>query len=147
MKILAAVMALFAVIYFLPAFTSRTDELATGSKPAVYKSAVKVKRYLSTDDRVMFDTALGILDKIKSEEGPDAFVAAVGGKTTDEVIALAKQEVTVKIAAGHPDFKKYTSWENMVEVLTEGEAKKPGRGAEASEAQPLRNATREGRPE
>jgi hypothetical protein len=145
MKILAAVMALFAVIYFLPAFTSRTDELGSGSRTAVYKSAVKVKRYLSTDDRVLFDTALGILDKIKSQEGPDAFVAAVGGKTTDEVIEMAKHEVTVKIASGDPDFKKYTSWENMVEALTDGEAKKPK--GEAREAQPLRNSTREGRPE
>ncbi len=146
MKILAAVMALFAVIYFLPAFMSRTDEISGGNRIAVYKSAVKVKRYLPTDERVLFDTALGILDKIKSEEGPDAFVAAVDGKSPEEVIEIAKHEVNVKIATGHPDFKKYTSWENMVQVLTDGEGKKSAK-TEGEPAQPLRNSSRTGRPD
>jgi hypothetical protein len=142
MKILAAVMALLAVIYFLPAFMQRTDSINGASRVAAYKSAIKVKRYLSTDQRVLFDTAFGILDKIKSAEGPDAFVEAVGGKSPDEIIEIAKHEVGVKIAAGDPEFKKYGSWENMVKMLTEGE-KKPG----AAESQPLRNSVRTGRSE
>lgn len=142
MKFLAAAMALFAVIYFMPAFMQRTDSINGASRVAAYKSAIKVKRYLSTDDRVMFDTAFGILDKIKSAEGPDAFVQAVGGKSPDEIIELAKQEVAVKIAAGDPDFKKYGSWEGMVKALTEGDKK-----AAADAHQPLRASVRTGRSE
>lgn len=147
MKILAAVMALFAVIYFLPAFTSRTDEVSGKNRVALYKSAVKVKRYMPTDERVLFDTSMGIIDKIKTQEaGPDAFVAAVDGKTPEEVIALAKQEVTVKIAAGDPEFKKYTSWEDMVAKLTDDGHRKTVKPSEPEEV-PLRNYSREGRPE
>lgn len=142
MKILAAVMALLAVIYFLPAFMQRTDSINGASRVAAYKSAIKVKRYLSTDERVLFDTAFGILDKIKSAEGPDAFVEAVGGKSPDEIIELAKYEVGVKIAAGDPEFKKYGSWENMVRTLTEGERK-----SGLAESHPLRNSVRTGRSE
>jgi len=139
MKIVAAVMALFALIYFMPAFMQRTDSINGSSRVAAYKSAIKVKRYLSTDDRVLFDTAFGILDKIKSREGPDAFVASVDGKSPEEIIDLAKQEVNAKIAAGDPDFAKYGSWENLVTVLTEGENKK------TIAAAPLRNSVRAGR--
>jgi hypothetical protein len=145
MKIIAAIMALLAFIYFLPAFMQRTDEINGASRKAAYTSAVKIKRYLSTNDRVLFDTAFGILDKIKSEEGPDAFITAVDGKSSDEIVEMAKHEVNLKIATGHPDFKKYSSWEDFVQKLMEGE-KKPGKGSGAEPA-PLRNSQRTGRPD
>lgn len=147
MKILAAVMALLAVIYFLPAFMQRTSTISGASRIAVYKSAIKVKRTLPTDERVLFDTAFGILDKIKSEEGPDAFVAAVDGKKYDEIIEMAKHEVNVKIATGHPDFKKYSSWDDMVKTLTEGETQRPSKSSNSDAAPPLRNSVRTGRPD
>jgi len=147
MKILAAVMALFAVIYFLPAFTTRSYELSGGNRVALYKSAVKVKRSLPTDTRVLFDTSLGILDKIKSQEGPDAFVNAVSGKDPNEVIELAKEAVNARIAAGDPEFKKYASWDDMVQKLTEGEHKRVNRAADDNSEPPLRDSTRTGRPE
>lgn len=144
MKILAAVMAILAVIYFLPAFMHRTDSINGHSRETAYRSAIQVKRYLSTNDRVVFDTAFGILDKIKSEEGPKAFIEAVDGKTPNEVIEMARHEVGVKIATGHPDFKQYTSWENMVDKLI-GDSDKSFKAGE--NAQPLRNSSRESRPE
>ncbi|MGK0658030.1 hypothetical protein ACSHWI_16205, partial [Methylococcus sp. S2T] len=72
---------------------SRTTEINGVSKAAAYQSAMKVKRYLSTTDRVIFDTAFGLLDKIKSQEGPDAFAQAVDGMTPEEVIELARTEI------------------------------------------------------
>lgn len=145
MKILAAVMALFAVIYFLPAFTMRTHEINGASQKAAFNSARDIKRTLSTNDRVLFDTAFGILFKIKNQEGEKAFLEAVDNKGVDEIIEMAKHEVNIKIASGDPEFKKYTSWDNMVTVLTEGE-KKPHKEGEADQ-QPLRNSSRTGRPD
>jgi len=144
MKILAGVMAVLAIIYFLPAFMHRTDSINGHSRETAYRSAIQVKRYLSTDNRVVFDTAFGILDKIKSEEEPAAFTDAVDGKKPDEIIELARHEVGVKIAAGHPAFKQYTSWEDMIDKLT-GDSVKGGKAAEAQ--QPLRESIREGRPQ
>jgi hypothetical protein len=140
-------MAVLAIIYFMPAFLQRTDSISGKTRVAAFKSAIKVKRYLSTNDRVLFDTAFGILDRIKAEEGPDAFVAAVNGKSPDEIIQLAKQEVSAKIAAGDQAFVKYGSWENMVKALTDGERKKSFKNNGSESEPPLRNSVRTGRPE
>ncbi len=146
MKILAAVMALLAVIYFLPAFMSRTDSINGASREAAYKSAIKAKRYLNTDERITFDTAFGILDKLKSEEGPDSFTQAVNGLTPEEVIELAKREVNIKIATGDPAFKQYSSWEDMLRQLSEGSRGSTDKSPRVEHA-PLRQSERPGRPQ
>ncbi len=142
MKFIAGIMAILAVIYFLPAFMQGSHEINGKSRETAYRSAIKAKRYLSTDDRVVFDTAFGILDKIKSQEGPDAFAAAVDGMEPEEVIELAKREVNAKLAAGDPEFKQYTSWDDMVGKLTSTGPKKHAGQAPA----PLRQSERTGRP-
>jgi len=148
MKVLAGIfLALLAVIYFLPAFMSRSDEINGTSREAVYKSAIKVKRYLNTDERVLFDTALGILDKIKTEEGPDAFVETVDGKNPEEIVETAKHEVNLKIAAGHPDFKQYSSWDDMIQKLTSGNGRKPSVRSNPSPDHFPRNSERPDRPQ
>lgn len=144
MKILAGVMVILAIIYFLPAFMNRTDSINGHSLKTVYRSATQAKRYLSTHDRIVFDTALGILNKIKSEESPEAFLKAIDGKKPEEVIDLARQEVGVKIATGHPDFKQYKSWDDMIGKLI-GDTDTSSKSA--PNPQPLRSSTREGRPE
>lgn len=142
MKIMAGIMAILAVIYFLPAIMQGSHEINGKSRETAYRSAIKAKRYLSTDDRVVFDTAFGILDKIKSQEGPDAFAAAVDGMDPDEVIELAKTEVDARIASGDPEFKQYQSWEDMVSKLTRMTPKKHAGQPPA----PLRQSERTGRP-
>ncbi|QSA97053.1 hypothetical protein [Methylococcus sp. EFPC2] len=142
MKYIAGVMAILAVIYFLPAYMRmhNANELSGGSTEQLKKSAMQVRRTMPTNDRTVFDMAFGILEKLKSEEGPDAFTQAVDGLKPDELIALARQEVNVKIAAGHPEFKQYASWDDMVEKLT-APPKKPGQ-----QATPLRQSERAPRP-
>ncbi|QJD31021.1 hypothetical protein [Methylococcus geothermalis] len=148
MRILAVVMVVLAVIYFLPAFMSRTSEINGVSKAAAYKSAMKVKRYLSTNDRVIFDTAFGLLDKIKSQEGPDAFAKAVDGMTPEEVIDLARTEVNAKIAAGDPEFKQYASWDDMITKLVDTSlGSSRSRQGGAQQPAPLRQSERPGRPQ
>lgn len=144
MKVLAWVMAILAVIYFLPAFTVRTDEINGHSQKTALKSARDIKRYLNTDDRVLFDTAFGILYKIKSRDGEQAFLDAVDGQGADQIIELAKTEVNVQIAAGNPEFKPYQSWDDMLQKLTKDTSKKH---IDPQSAPPLRNSSREGRPD
>lgn len=146
MKILAAVMAVLAVIYFLPAFMTHSDTIHGATREAVYRSAIRVKRYLPTDERVTFDTAFGLLDKLKSTEGPDAFAKAVNGLSPDEVIELAKREVNIKIATGDPAFRQYGSWEDMLRKLSEGSMPAVESGPRP-EAAPLRQSERPGRPQ
>ncbi|MBM4202104.1 MAG: hypothetical protein FJ189_12575 [Gammaproteobacteria bacterium] len=146
MKIIAAVMAVLAVIYFFPAFMSRTDEINGATRESAYRSAIAVKRYLPTDERITFDTAFGLLDKLKAAEGPEAFAAAVDGLKPEEVIELAKREVNIKIATGDPAFKEYSSWEDMLRKLAAGSTPE-GKKAGKAESVPLRQSERTGRPQ
>lgn len=146
MKYLAALMAVLAVIYFFPAFMSRTDEINGATRETAYRSAIAVKRYLPTDERITFDTAFGLLDKLKTSEGPEAFAKAVDGLKPEEVIELAKREVNIKIATGDPAFKNYSSWEDMLRKLAEG-ADLEGKKAKKPEPLPLRQSERTGRPQ
>lgn len=144
MKIVIAIMALLAVIYFMSAFTQRTDSINGSSQVAAFKSAKKIKRYMTERQQHEFETAFWALGAIKAKEGPDAFLAAVDGKTADEVVAIAEQEVKAKIAAGDPEFTKFGSWENLVNDAAERDKRKSGH---AEPVQPLRNSVRSGRPD
>lgn len=143
MKILVGIMLLLSIPYFLPAFLRMNEghELGGSTTEQVRKSALKVRRSMSSDDRTLFDTAFGVLEKIKNEEGPDAFVKAVDGLKPEEVIELARQAVNQKIAAGSEEFKPYHSWEEMISKEFADPSKKNN-----GQAAPLRNSERAGRP-
>jgi hypothetical protein len=141
-KILAWIMAFLSVPYFFPAFMRMYEgrELDGSTLAQVRQSALKVRRAMPSDERTLFDTAFGVLEKIKNEEGPDAFVNAVDGLKPEDVIALARQTVNQKIAAGSEDFKPYHSWDEMINKALEDSSKKNN-----SQAAPLRNSERTGR--
>lgn len=141
MKTLAALMVVLAVIYFLPVVLQGNHTINGASREAAYKSAMKIKRYMPSDERIVFDTAFGILDKIKSEEDPHAFAKAVDGLEAEEVINLTRDEVNKKIAMADPEFKAYSSWDEMIMKLTEDHSKKK------QAKQPLRTSERTGRPD
>lgn len=116
--ILIAVMALIFVLPVMKKFSSGHD-INGSSRKAIYSSAKKVKRYLPADQRVVFDFAFGVVEEIKTAEGgEEAFFSAVNGLAPEQVIELAKQEVTKKIAARDPKFSQYESWDDMVKKLT-----------------------------
>lgn len=145
-KLMAGAAIVLAIIYFFPAFkhmqTSRA--LSGGTTLQVKQSAMKVRRNMTTSERNHFDTAFGILEKLKSEEGADAFPKAVSGLEPEQVVELAKQEVEAKIAAGHPDLKKYASWDDMITKLTAEPPKKGNHDGQA--AAPIRQSERTARP-
>lgn len=147
MKILVAVMVLLAAIYFLPAFMMRTDEINGVSQKVAFRTAREIKRHLSTNERVLFDTAFGILAKIKGKEGEKAFLETVDGKGADEIIELARQEVNARIAAGDPEFKPYASWDDMMEKMMQDVDRKSHKVPAGQAEPPLRNSVRTGRPD
>lgn len=146
MRILAAVMAILAVIYFLPAFMSRTDKISGASQKAADRSARQATRKWPADDRRVFDTAFFVLKDLKSAEGPQAFLEAVNGLTPEEVIELAKREVNIKIATGDAAFKRYSSWEDMLRKLSES-TRLPSDKSPKPEPAPVRQSERPGRPQ
>lgn len=119
MKALYAVMAILALMYVMPVITGGSNEISGSSRKAAYKSAIKVKRFLTADERMVFDFAFGVVEEIKTEEGGEkAFLDAVGGLKPEEVIELAKKEVGAKIAARDSKFVQYKSWDDMLYQLT-----------------------------
>ncbi|MDD5033206.1 MAG: hypothetical protein PHE55_00480 [Methylococcaceae bacterium] len=144
-KIAFGFMAILALIYFSPVLMQmrNSNEIHGSTTKQVKKSAMQVRRNLANRDRNAFDTAFGLLEKLKSPEGPEAFAQAVGGLSTDQVVELARKEVNAKIAGGDPDFKAYASWDDMLEkIAAEDAPKKPN----AHPPAPLRQSERTGRP-
>lgn len=144
MKILFTFMAVLALIYFSPVIMHMQsgNQIHGSTNEQVQKSAIQVRRNLSTQDRHAFDVAFGLLRQFKAGEGENAFAEAVGGKSTDEVVAMAQQEVATKIAAGDPEFKNFSSWDDM--LAKEAAQDAPKRTAVVQQA-PLRNSERPGR--
>ncbi len=145
MKFLFWAMGLLAVIYFMSVFTQSTHGIDGSSQRSAANSLKKLKRYMTTQQQHIFETSYGVLGAIKSKEGPDAFLPFVDGKSPDEIIDLARQEVSARIAAGDPDLVKYGSWENLVGLGTQPAGNPSGSRSEA--VQPLRNSVRSGRDE
>lgn len=143
MKFLFWAMGLLAVIYFMSVFTSSTHGIDGSTQRSAANSVKKLKRYMTTQQQHIFETSYGVLGAIKSKEGPDAFLPFVDGKTPDEIIDLARQEVSARIAAGDPDLVKYGSWENLVGLGTQPAGNPTG--GKALAVQPLRNSVRGGR--
>lgn len=140
MKFIFWVMGLLAVMYFMSAFTHSTHAVDGSSQRSAANSVKKLKRYMTTQQQHIFETSYGVLGAIKSKEGPDAFLPFVDGKTPDEIIELARQEVTARIAAGDPDLSKYGSWENLV-----GIGQEPQGTPKSGDNTPLRSSERTNR--
>lgn len=145
MKLVIGATIVLAVIYFFPALKHMQAgrSISGDTTMEVKKSAMTVRRTMSTSDRNSFDMAFGILEKLKSQEGPDAFAKAVDGLEPTQVVELAKQEVNAQIANGSAEFKRYASWDDM---LTKLDAEAPKNVTHATTA-PLRQSDRPGRPE
>ncbi len=122
-----------------------SNQIHGATNEQVQKSAMKVRRNLATQDRHAFDVAFGLLRQFKATEGDDAFAKAVTGLSTDEVVELARQEVAVKIAAGDPEFKHYTSWDDMLNKRAAEDAPRKPAAAQQTAA-PLRQSERAPRP-
>ena len=139
MKIIFWVMGLLAVMYFMSAFTHSTKTIDGASQRSASNSVKKLKRYMSTQQQHIFETSYGVLGAIKSKEGPNVFLPFVDGKTPDEIIDLAREEVNARIAAGDPDLVKYGSWDNFV-GLGSDPSKSPN--GKSDSATPLRSSVR-----
>lgn len=146
MKFLFVIMAVLALIFFSPPILKKmnSSQIHGSTSQQVIKSARDVRRNMPSRERTIFDTAFGLLEKFKSDEAPDAFAKLVSGLEPEQVIALAKQEVEDRIKRGEPDFKQYTSWEDMLDKkLAEDAPKKSGAGQQPA---PLRQSERTPRP-
>jgi hypothetical protein len=139
MKYVFWAMGLLAVMYFMSAFTQSARGIDGSSQRAAANSVKKLKRYMTTQQQHIFETSYGVLGVIKSKEGPDAFLPFVDGKSPDEIIELAREEVAKRIAAGDPDLVKYGSWENLVGLGNEASQKS------TDSPKPLRNSERSAR--
>jgi len=143
-KIALGLMVVLALIFFAPVirqYTSST-EIHGSTDKQVQHSAMKVRRNLPTQQMHTFDVAFGLLKEFKSGAGENAFAEVVGGKSTEEIVEMARQEVAAKIAAGDPKFKDFKSWEDM---LSKEAAQDAPKKATAQASVPLRNSERTGR--
>lgn len=144
-KVAIGLMAVFALIFFAPVIKhySSSNEIHGSNDLQVQKSAMSVRHSLPTQQMHSFDVAFGLLKKFRANEGENAFANTVSGKSTDEIVEIARKEVEAKIAAGDPDFKQFTSWDDM--LTKEAAQDAPKKAASPQPAAPLRNSERTGR--
>ena len=145
MKFLFALMVVLTLVFFAPPVLKKfnSQEIHGSTDKRVLESVKDVRRNLQTQQRHVFDVAFGLLKEFKSGEGENAFAKTVGGKSTDEIIEMARQEVAARIAAGDPKFKQFSSWDDMLsKEEAEDAPKKPG---PQQPPVPLRNSERTGR--
>lgn len=146
-KIAVVLAVVFTLIFFAPVIRQYTgsNEIHGSTDKQVQHSAMKVRRNLPTQQMHAFDVAFGLLKEFKSGEGENAFANAVGGKSTDEIVELARQEVATKIAAGDPKFKEFSSWDDMLSKEAAQDAPKKTATAQQAAPAPLRANERTGR--
>ncbi len=145
-KIAIGLMVVLALVYFSPVLIhmQNGNQIHGSTNEQVLKSAMQVRRNLPTFERHSFDVAFGLLKEFKSAEEGNAFADMVSGKSTDEVVDLARKEVAVKIAAGDPKFKQFTSWDDMLSKEAAEDAPKRPAAAQQNTA-PIRNSERTSR--
>ena len=145
MKILFAVMAVLAVIFFAPPVLKRFNSQALhgSTDKRIMQSSKDVRHNMATEERHTFDEAFGLLQKFKMQEGENAFAKAVDGKSPEEIVDIARKEVEAKIAAGDPEFKNYKSWEDMLSKKAAEDAPKKPAGQQPPPQ--LRQSERTGR--
>jgi len=132
MKAVIALLVVFGIIFVLPVACSGRGKIHASSLRSAYQSARLVKNYIQDDSkRLEFQIAFGTLQQIKTAEGgTSAFLDLVDGKTADEIIALAREEVNARIAQGDQRYAKYQSWDDMIQQLTKNTPKVIGRERE-----------------
>lgn len=121
MKYLYWLMAILTLMYVLPVITkySSGDTINAASVKSADKSAMLVTKYLSADERVVFNTAYGLIKEIKVQEsGEDAFLSAVKGLNPQGVVSLARQEFNAHVAKGDARFTAYRDWDDMIAKTT-----------------------------
>jgi hypothetical protein len=120
MKYLYWLMAILTLMYILPVFLKSGDSINASSMKTADKSAMYVTKYLTADERMVFNTAYGIVKELKMEEGGEgAFLSSVDGLKPQEVIELARKEVNAHIAKGDGKFAGYRDWDEMLAKLTQ----------------------------
>ncbi|BCX89555.1 hypothetical protein MIN45_P1928 [Methylomarinovum tepidoasis] len=129
MKSVIAVIIVLTVIFVLPVACSGRGKIHATSLRSAYDSIRKVKNYIQDDSKKLeFQIAIGTLQQLKTEEGDTKlFLKTIDGKTADEIIALAKEEVNARILKGDPRYSKYQSWDQMVAELTKNTPRVIGR--------------------
>lgn len=144
MKFLLALMVVLTLVFFAPPVLKKFNSqgLHGTTDKRVLESVKDVRRNLPNQERHAFDVAFGLLKRFRAGDGENAFANAVSGKTPTEVIDMARQEVAAKIAAGDPEFKNFSSWEDMLSKEVAQDAPKK---AAVPPPPPLRNAERSGR--
>ncbi len=145
-KVAIGLMLVFTLVFFAPVirqYTSST-EIHGSTDKQVQLSAMKVRRNLPTQQMHAFDVAFGLLKEFRTGQGENAFAQTVGGKSTEEIVEMARQEVGTKIAAGDPKFKQFTSWDDMLSKEAAEDAPKKHGDPQPAPA-PLRSSERTGR--
>jgi len=110
MRILSTLSVLILCI-FLTACT-KGNEINGRSLKTANRSVNMIKNRLPTEKRIEFEVSYWTLRDDKKNKSD--FLAAVNGKTPEELIELGKEIFQRRKAAGFKSYTQYANWDQMI---------------------------------
>ena len=91
-----------------------------------------LKNRLPAENRIEFEVSFWTIRDSKKDD--KEFLAAVDGKTPQEIITLGKELYQERKAAGFKGYEEYTSWENMITKFSQERNDQENRKGKSKEA-------------
>jgi hypothetical protein len=91
---------------------SRGQEINGHNTSTAYRSVKGLKNRLSPDKRIEFEVSFWTIRDVKKDD--KEFLAAVDGKTPEEIIEQGKEIYQERKTTGFKGYEDYSSWEDMI---------------------------------
>ncbi|MEI6543467.1 MAG: hypothetical protein WCL60_08090 [Methylococcales bacterium] len=108
------------------------QEINGHNTSTAYRSVKALKNRLPAENRIEFEVSFWTIRDSKKDD--KEFLAAVDGKTPQEIITLGKELYQERKAAGFKGYEEYTSWENMITKFSQERNDQENRKGKSKEA-------------
>ena len=108
------------------------QEINGHNTSTAYRSVKALKNRLPAENRIEFEVSFWTIRDSKKDD--KEFLAAVDGKTPQEIITLGKELYQERKAAGFKGYEEYTSWENMITKFSQERNDRENRKGKSKEA-------------
>ena len=109
------------------------QEINGHSATTAYRSVKGLKNRLSPDKRIEFEVSFWTIRDVKKDD--KEFLAAVDGKTPDEIITKGKEIYQERKAVGFKGYEEYSSWEEMIAKFGKERVDQENRKGSSKDAQ------------
>ena len=130
MKKVSTLLLIFCCVNLIAC--GKGQEINGHNTSTAYRSVKALKNRLPAENRIEFEVSFWTIRDSKKDD--KEFLAAVDGKTPQEIITLGKELYQERKAAGFKGYEEYTSWENMITKFSQERNDQENRKGKSKEA-------------